>query len=287
MVAVSREHLATLKALAHAPYDRAEIEALLLARLQAGLPSWTASDSDNLRRSLALEAEGIFLHGETENENWNAAQMVNSRGLYLDTFGVELGLPRHTGESDDDYLFRLSNSSRYRTIGSLPSIEQMAVDFQPTIVDVQSITRINRQDVDTYSLKASHALLTTDEKTALLAYLNQRENKIAGVDIYVADPVLTPFTTQSPRIDVTIRHTADVAADLLGANARTALYNWLNSGQRLGHPVYRSAIAAAAFVPGVIDASVAVPAADLAAQNGTAYTCPSTTTDVIVRTVVL
>lgn len=282
MAAVSPEYLATLKALAHPDYDRAASEATMLAKLQAGLPNWTAAPADNIRRSLPLMAELLFLHGEQENNNFNMGQMINAKNLYLDVFGIERGIIRRTGESDEDYLVRVANGGRTKSIGALASIEQSVTDFNTEVVDVQAVERINRQDVDVYSLKAGHVLLDTAENTALNTHLNDRAHKIAGVDIYLRDSTKTAF-----QIDVTIRHGAAVSAETLIDDARAALYKWLTLNQRLGEPVYRSAITSAAFVSGASDVTAAKPPSDLAAVAGTAYTCASDMTDVVVRTVAI
>ena len=280
MAAVSQEYLATLKALAHPEYDRAASEATILARLQAGLSGWTAAPADNLRRALPLLAELIFLHGETENNNFQMGQMVNAENQYLDVFGVERDIPRRTGEPDDDYLVRLANAGETVAIGTLASIEQSATVFNTLIVDVQAVTRSNRQDVNVYSLKTEHTVLTADENIALLAHLNLQDGKIAGVDVYLEDVVETAFT-----IDITLRHPPEIAADALSIDARNAVYEWLTDHQKLGEPVYKSAITTAAFVVGASDVTAAQPSADLIAVNGTVYTCGSNVTDVIVRTV--
>ena len=282
MAAVSREFLATLKALAHDPYDRAATEATLLARLQAGLPGWTAAPADNLRRALPIEAESMFLHGEMENNNFHMGQMVNAEGLYLDVFGVERNLPRLTGEDDDDYLFRLANSGQSQGLGSPPFVEGLAVAFNPLIVDVQVTTRANRQDMNVYAVKASHTALSTQEAADLLAHLNLRDKKMGGVDVYVPAVTQTAFT-----IDVTVRHGPSIGGDTIAMEARDALYQWLADHQKIGDGVYQSAISRAAFVEDAEDATVAAPAADLGAVDGTVYTCGANATEVIVRTVAI
>ena len=282
MAAVSREFLATLKALSHPDYDRAESEATLLARLQSGLPNWTAAPADNLRRSLPLLADLIFLHGELENDNFHMGQMVNAENLYLDVFGVERNTPRLSGESDEDYLVRLANAGESQSIGTLPSIEKSVTEFNALVVDVQPVIRANRQDVDVYALKSGHTALTADENTALLAHLNDRRNKMAGVDLFLEAVTEAAFT-----IDVTVRHGSGVAAEALAADVRAGLYAWLAENQKIGGPVYRSAITAAAFVEDAVDVTAAEPSADLLATDGTVYTCASNMADVIVRTVAI
>ena len=288
MAAVSRAYLAVLRALAHPPYDREAIEVNLLDRLQNGisgldgLTTWTAAPADNLRRALPLLAELMYLHGEQENSNFHMGQMINSQGPHLDVFGVERNVIRRDGENDDDYLFRLANSGLTQNIGTLTAIESQIFDFNSEIVDAQAVIRSNRQDMDVYVLKASHALISASDKTALLAHLNERRRKIAGVDIFAPDPTLTAFT-----IDVTVRHPESFSANTAAADARDGIYAWLEENQRLGEPVYRSAIIAAAFVAGVADVTVTAPAADLAATDGTAYTCGANTTEVAVTTVAI
>ena len=277
---VTAELLATLKALAHAPYDRTAMEASILAYLEDGLPDWTAATGDNLRRSLPLISELVFLYGETVNASWDMGQLVRAQGDYLDIFGVNVNLPRLAGESDDPYRLRLANVGTSGNIGSLASIENRASKFQDTIADVQAVVGNNRQDVAVHALKADHVALTTVETAALLTHLNERDGVIAGVVVTVPAVTETGFT-----IEVEIRHSTAVSADLIEADARAALYRWLDGAQRIGEPVYMSAVSAAAFIEGAENVTVSEPSADLAAVAGTVYTCPSTEVAVVITTV--
>lgn len=277
---LSRDFLSQLKALARNPYDREASEANLRAYLQAALPNWEPDRDELLSRALPLISEYLFLQVEMINNDWHNGQMVNAQGLYLDAFGVQRPpILRTVGESDEDYLFRLANSGASLNIGSLASIEASVRAFNNLILDVQAVTNANRQDVNVYALKAALAALSAAEQTALSAHLNDRANKIAGTELTVASVTQTAFT-----IDVTLRHAADVAADVITADARMGLYAWLAAGQKIGQGVYRSAIIAEAHVPGVSDVTVAQPSADLAETAGTVYTCPSDTTNVVIRT---
>ena len=283
MPAISEEYLRTLQALAHPDYDRVAMEANLLAYLQANLPDWTAAPGDNLRRALPLIAELMFLHGETVNANWEQGTLLYSQGDYLGVFGLEAGLVQRAGESDDEYRLRIANTGTDQSLGSLSSHENLVTTFLDTVVDVQAVVvTTNRQDVLVYALKADHTALTASEEASLLEYLNRRENHMAGVVLTLPAVTQTPFT-----IDVTVRHDSSNSADVVAADARATLYAWLAGGQRIGDPVYRSAVARAAFVTQALDVTVAQPSADLPAVDGTAYTCASDTTDVIVRTAVV
>lgn len=280
---VSLDYLATLRALTHDPYDRGAIETNLRALLVAGLPAWTPGQDEILNRALPLIAEYAFLHGEIENTNWDNGTMLRSQGPYLDAFGIQRPpILRAGGETDEPYRLRLANSSAGLNIGSLASIEARGVAFNPAIVDIQAVTLTNRQDVNVYALTGGLVALTPIENAALLGYLNVRDGKIAGVDIMVPAVTQTPFT-----IDVTIRHTADVSPETLSADARAALYEWLTTVQRLGVPVYRSAVSKAAFVVLASDVTVTEPAADLPAVDGTAYTCLSDATNVLITLVTI
>ena len=283
MAAISQDYLRTLQALSHDPYDRGLVAANLRAVLVAGLFGWTPDQDEILNRAVDLIAEYIFLHGETENANWQNGTLLYSQGPYLDRFGIQRPpILRASGEDDDTYRLRLSNSSAALNIGSLASIEARGIAFNDAIVDIQAVTDANRQDVRVYALKAGLAALSAAESAALLVYLNERDAKIAGSDITVPAVVQVSFT-----IDVTIRHTAEVSPDTLTATARAALYEWLTTAQRIGSPIYRSAVSRGAFVTGASDVTVAAPAADLALVDGTVYTCPSDATNVIIRLVAI
>ena len=280
---VSLDYLATLQALSHDPYDRDVIEANMRAILVAGLPNWTPSQDEILNRALPLIAEYAFLHGEIENTNWDNGTMLRAQGPYLDEFGIQRPpILRATGEGDEPYRLRLATSSAGLNVGSLASIESRGRVFNPAIVDIQAVTLSNRQDVNVYALRGGLVALTPVENAALLDHLNQRNGKIAGADIMVPAVTQTPFT-----IDVTILHTSDVSPDTLSTDARGALYQWLTTAQRIGGPIYQSAVSRAAFVVLASDVSVAEPAADLPSVDGTAYTCLSDEASVVIRVVAI
>ena len=282
MVAVSEEYLRTLRAITHPSYDRAEIEAGLLAFLQAGLPDWTAAPGDILRRALPLIAEYIFLHGETENANWDQGTLLRSTGRNLQIWGLEVGLQPSAGESDDDYRLRIANAGSNQGLGSLPYIENQAREFQDTIIDAQAVTSANRQDVRLYALKADHVALTAEENTALLAYLNGRGKQMAGVEVTLPAVTQTAFT-----IELQVTHPVRMSGDVVAADARAGVYRFLEAAQMIGQPVYRDAIARFAEPTDNPEIRVAVtsPNADLPIVAGTVYTCASTTTDVVITTV--
>lgn len=278
---VSRGYLEERRALAVNAMSRDDIAAAINAKLVAGLPGWDGPNADTiLGQAVDLIAEEVFLWLETANRNWNNGTLLRAAGPYLDEFGIGIpSIPRQQGESDDDYRFRMANSSASLSLGSLSAIEALARSFNSDIVDVQAVTATNRQNVLLYALKADHTALTSGEQTALSTHLNARENSMAGVTLTTPAVTQTAFT-----INVNISHSSQFASDAILADARAAIYAWLATVQRIGQPIYRVQVQAAALVGGASTVAITAPANDLAATNGTAYTCASNETDVVIAT---
>ena len=262
---VTREYIDTIRESASfwAPYDQANGVRSLKAYLQAGLPDWNADPDDLLSRSIPLMVEWNRLQSESAHQQIRRALLPYAEGDDLDVLGVGPPfVPRLPSEADDDYRPRIANSRLGLNIGSLISVAGFAREGLTTIVDVLPVIALNRQDISVWALKASTTQLTTAERTQLLDYLRDEDEGrlIAGVQVTAPAPTIVPYT-----ISVSIRHDAsrENTAQLRDA-VRAAIYAWLADNQKLGRPVYRSAISDAAFIDGVRDVVVLQPQHNLA-----------------------
>ena len=262
---VTRAYIQTIRESASfwAPYDQANGVASLQAYLQAGLPDWAADPDDLLSRAVPLMVEWNRLASETEHQQIRRGLLPYAEGDELDVLGV--GPPvvlRFSGESDDDYRPRIANSRLGLNIGSLTSVAQFAREGLTTLADVLPVIAPNRQDIAVWGLKADMAQLSAADRTQLLEYLRDEDagRLIGGVMVTAPAPTIVAYT-----ISVSVRYDASREnTQQLQAAVRAAIYAWLEGNQRLGQPVYRSAINDAAFIAGVQDIVVLSPTYDLA-----------------------
>ena len=263
---VTRAYIQTIRESASfwgAPYDQANGVASLQAYLQAGLPDWAADPDDLLSRAVPLMVEWNRLASEAEHQQIRRALLPYAEGDDLDVLG--LGPPtvlRNPGEQDDDYRPRIANSRRGLNIGSLRSVAQFARAGLSTLDDVFPVIAPNRQDIAVWGLKADMAQLSAADQTQLLEYLRDEDagRLIGGVMVTAPAPTIVAYT-----ISVSVRYDASREnTQQLRAAVRAAIYAWLDDNQRIGQPVYRSAINESAFIAGVQQIVVLSPTHDLA-----------------------
>ena len=260
---VTRQYIENIREQARLwqPYDQAAAEQALRQYLQLGLPDWDPAADSLLSRSIPLLVDVLRIQSETAHAQVRRGLLAFAEGPDLDLLG--LGPPpvfRFPGEADDDYRVRIANAQAGLNIGALDSIEQDARLAMPIITDVAAITAPNRQDVSVFAVKAGRALLTATEATSAQEYLNARDGVIAGVQITVRQPTEVPYT-----IRVRVRYDASREnGTALSAVVRSEIYKFLAAQERLGSPVYRSAIYDAAYVSAVERVEVIEPEYDLA-----------------------
>ena len=268
--------------------DRAAAEQSLIDDLAAGITGWDPTIlSDNLRRSLALIAEAQYIRDVAVAAAWEAGQMVNATLPQLTAgWGLQRGILPHAGEDAEDYRLRLANSGQGRSQSSRAYYIAAARTFLPAIVDIQmtDYSTGNSMDQKLYPLKASYAALTTEEVASLTLYMNRQETDetegylpSAGTEIHIEDVTQTAYT-----IAVTLHHPAEFSSVGILADARTAIYRWLDENQRIGRGISTWAISRAAGVANVEDVTVTAPAANLAATDGRVYVCPKSETAVVI-----
>ena len=262
---VTRAYIETIRESASfwAAYDQANGVMSLKAYLQAGLPDWAADPDDLLSRGIPFMVEWNRLQSEVSLAQLRRGLLAYAEGDDLDVLG--LGPPtvlRIAGEADDDYRVRIANSRQGLNIGSLTAVSQFARTGLATLDDVLTVAAPNRQDLAVWGLKAGMAQLTAADQTTLLEYLRDQDEGrlIGGVQVTAPAPTIVPYT-----ISVSVRYDAarENTVQLRDA-VRAAIYAWLADNQRLGRPVYRSAINDAAFIAGVQQIVVLAPTHDLA-----------------------
>ena len=242
------------------PYDRAADETALVAYLQAGLPDWDASSDDLLRRALPLMVEYNRLRSEVAHQQIRRALLPYAEGDDLDVLGLGPPAVMRNGQVDDPYRLRIANSRQGLNIGNLASMEQAARDALPYANDVLVVPAPNRQDLAIWMLRPGLTTLDAAEQATVQTFLTTMNWLIAGVQITTPAPTIVPYTIQ-----VSVRYNAmQENTQQLQAAVRAAIYAWLDANRLLGQSVHRSAITAAATIPGVIDLVVLAPTHDLA-----------------------
>ncbi len=243
------------------PIDADAIEQRLVAYLDGQLPDWSPLADSLLRRALPLIAEQMQVFDEERLAQARRGLLAYAEGADLDLLG--LGPPvvlRRTGEADETYRVRIAEARLSLSLGSLAYEEALAVSVLPAITDALAVVARNRQDVTLYALTGVRQALSTTQEQLLTRRLNARDAVIAGVEVTVGEPTEVPYTIA---VEATYDAGLTDGGDL-SRRIRQSIYDYLAGSQRIGQPVYRSAIQEAAFVAGVYDLAISTPERDLA-----------------------
>ncbi len=254
------------QALLWQPIDAAAIEQRLVTYLDAQLPDWSPLADSLLRRSLPLIAQQLQVLDEERLAQGRRGLLAYAEGADLDLLG--LGPPvilRRPGEADETYRVRIAEARLSLSLGSLSYEEQLARTILPSITDALAVVARNRQDVTLFALTGLRQELTSDQEQLLVRGMNARDAVIAGVEVTVGEPTEVPFTISvSATYDAGLTDGGDLASRI-----RQSIYDYLAASQRIGQPVYRSAIQESAFVEGVYDLAISQPPRDLAPPSVT------------------
>lgn len=277
---VTRSQLDGLKPRAGGTFNPEETFAKWLAEAREALPDWDADPSGILYRSLRLIVALLATHYETADSQWARGLPPELKGDDLDRWGLLLGVPRLTGESDDAYLLRLANARRSAPI-TTDGFKREIQQFNP---DIRSVglrkDPANFQLTTVYAVKSDATLLNTGEVLALQAFVDRDDIRPDGYKDTVSQPTVTAYT-----IAITGSYNP---GEINEANAlaqmRTNVYDYIVAHQALDTGIYANDILAAALrdVSGVFNIGITSPAANLDPDPAVVYTCGRTDADVMI-----
>lgn len=255
-----------------------------VAKLKIDVPEWTNTvESDPLYKTI----ENIAYRFTVQQRYFNAKALqlfvAYADGANLDQHAAQVGITRNMGEIDSILRQRIPNRFNAITAGAPEPVRSQAREADNRVIDAQPVLRPNNQDYNVY-LMSSESIdgRASDELVIKVkAYLDNGWRRPLWVKYFVQTGIISAFTIL---IDLKYDSRRILGASV-GAASRQALYNYLTTNFRLGQPIYRNAIVAAATVPGVAYVDITSPAIDLLPpDNGTAYFCKQDVADVIITT---
>lgn len=283
------EALRATRATFFTPYDRAAVEAELLAVLRAGLPDWDSELDTILRRALPLIAEHLMANTELNRAELLRGLLIFAEGEDVDLLCLDPpAIRRRLNESDLDLIVRKVQSLSLLNLGSLRGIEERAHDADSDIVDALATLAPNRQNVRVYVVAENAAPLTPTQLGAVSNAISARDASIAGVELVALSPNIVRY-----QVRVAVTHNPLlVSATDTESSVRAGVYAYIERNRLIGRSLTHSGLIDAAYTEDTTDVSSAQyvlngsPRDSLTARSDYANTdlfyCPSDTTNVTV-----
>lgn len=226
-------------------------------------------ESSPLRKMLQEVAYLRVLAKGNRNAVIEASFLTTASGADLDNLAAIIPLQRREGETDALFRNRVRLSfDGFSTAGPEAGYIFHVLQVVPDLLDVLIDTRTSNPDVPPGEV---HIYVLTDDEgnepyragKRLDVALLLDENVIPDTDrvlVFSPDPV-----GYDVRVELTVSD--GPSAQVILDASRHAIQSVLDDSYKIGGAVRRSQITAAAFVPGVIDAVVTVPASDVLAPR--------------------
>jgi phage-related baseplate assembly protein len=271
-----------------APLSYEQERADLVAFFQTVLPEFDATiPSDPGVKLLELIAYYVMLKGQQFNERALQTMLAYATGADLDNLGALVNVERliieeASGsdtaiyESDADLRRRIQLAPEsFSVAGPATAYRFHALSADATIADALATSPAPGEVLITILSRLGDGTATPDQIAAVEAVVTSREVRPLTDMVTVASVELLTFTVLAT---LTLFHGPDAVVVLAAAEQRLAAY--LADARKIGRPVTRSGIIAALHVEGVLNVTLAQPAADIMPDGTQLAHC--TGTDVMV-----
>lgn len=255
------------------PLDYETVVAAMTADYIARHPEHTAwVESDPMAKLIEAAAyREVLLRGRI-NDAARAVMLAFARRADLDHIAAQFGVARLGGEADDAMRRRiLLSHSAYSTAGS-----RYAYEFHARSADagVSSVS-VQRTVPGTVRIivfgEGEDGIPSAEVIAAVRAALSAEDTRPMTDTVVVRGAQIVPYT-----IDVTLTLETGPDRDVVLAAARAAVAGYVRRvGRVAGAEVRRAAIIGAAVVPGVADADLTAPAADVNVSSWQGSWCTS------------
>ena len=260
----------------------------LIGFFQTLLPEFDATiPSDPAVKLLEVIAYYVMLKGQQLNERALQTMLAYATGADLDNLGALVNVERllideasgtdpAVYESDADLRRRIQLAPEsFSVAGPATAYRFHALSADATIADALTTSPAPGEVLITILSRLGDGTATPDQIAAVEAVVTSREVRPLTDMVTVASVELLTFTVLAT---LTLFHGPDAVVVLAAAEQRLAAY--LADARKIGRPVTRSGIIAALHVEGVLNVTLAQPAADVMPDGTQLAHC--TGTDVMV-----
>lgn len=254
------------------PLDYDATLAAMTADFLARHPEHTAwVESDPAAKLLEAAAYREVLLRARINDAAQAVLLAYAGGADLDHIAAQFGIVRLDGEADDVLRRRvLLSHSAYSTAGSRAGYEFHARSADARVSEV-AVARTAPGQVRVVVFGEHADGIPSAEVLAAVRAALSGEDAIPLTDTVTVQSVeVVPYT-----IDATLTLEPGPDRDVVLAASRASLAAYVRSRRTAGADAPRAGITAAAVVPGVVDVTLASPAADVAIAPTQASWCMS------------
>lgn len=271
-----------------APLSYADIRAEIVAALQTSLPEFDATvASDPAVKLIEVFAWRELVIRQAFNERALQTMLAYATGADLENLGALVNVERllleeATGsetavyESDADLRRRIQLAPEsFSVAGPATAYRFHALSADATIADALATSPAPGAVLVSIMSRVGDGTASPDQIAAVEAVVTSREVRPLTDLVTVASIELLTFTVLAT---LTLFHGPDAVVVLAAAEARLAAY--LADARKIGRPVTRSGIIAALNVEGVLNVTLAQPAADVMPDGTQLAHC--TGTDVMV-----
>ena len=246
--------------------SREELQDSLINSIRRVLPEWRYADQGRLARIVSPVVESVWTGIELSQAEAIRFLLSLAVGEDLVTRAADDRIVPFVGESNESLRERVARAPIRQAAGTIASVEENIKESLAEIVEFQLELRPNNQDFDAWVLKAGRALLTDDERMTVSEYVNARDRILAGRTVTVNQVTLSPLD-----ISLTVLYNSRVIDSVtLRDRVNESMREFVDS-ITIGQTVYVSQITKAALVADTLDATVQLPANDVAGVNGTVH----------------
>lgn len=249
--------------------DHAVKVAAMKAQMIAALPSLApvlALESEPLTKLVEVFAYQAILKANEINQSYLAALLPSAQGADLDNVAANLAVARQEGESDERFRARAAlGPEGWATAGPSGAYLFHALSASSEVADVAVTSPEPGEVLVTVLSTAEDGVADSDLLQTVGRALNDEEVR----------PLTDSLTVVSATVEIydvtaTVRVLPGPDAGPVEAQVRQALADYAAARRRLGKGVSRAGLFGALMRPGVEDATLTSPAADLDPEPGVA-----------------
>lgn len=254
-------------------------ENILIVRQQ--LPDWDGNENSALYNIVKNFAAREYQIRQRNNGQQRQGTLRFSEGGNVDDIVILGAVVRNENEEDlplkDRYIDNIEALSPLTNAGIIGNAKKAEGIIDATIEATFSNAGMT---IKLYVVKENYQQLTAQERVAFLATMRVDKNSVPGWDYVAEDATITPY-----QIEVNLSYNSgEHDKEAIEITVRQNLYNLIDRIIGLGNGVFVDQIIGACnFVDGVLETTVAKPAADLPANIKTVYTINKNDTDVVIN----